>query len=91
MIYTPPEHRRKGYARSLAAFQIDHMLREYGVACAHVISTNMESASMMEMLGGRRIQETLVWRTVYWPGEAEKARLRWEEIKQQREKEKAQN
>jgi GNAT superfamily N-acetyltransferase len=79
MIYTPPEHRRKGYAKSLAAFQIDYMLREHGVACAHVISTNVESARMMEFFGARRIHEPCVWRVIYYPGEAEKAHRRAQE------------
>jgi len=81
MIYTPPEHRRKGYAKSLAAFQLDYMLREYGLACAHVVSTNIESRNLMESLGARRIHEPCVWRVLYYPGEAEKARLREQERK----------
>jgi RimJ/RimL family protein N-acetyltransferase len=74
MIYTPPEHRRHGYAKSLAAFQVDHMLEHYGVACAHVVSTNIASQGLMMSLGSRRINEPLVWRTMYWPGEAVKAK-----------------
>lgn len=80
MIYTPPEHRRKGYAKSLAGFQIDHMLREHGVACAHVVSTNVESARMMESFGARRIHEPCVWRVIYYPGEAEMAHRRAKEL-----------
>jgi len=83
MIYTPPQHRRKGYARSLAAFQIDHMLKTCGVACAHVVSTNVESESMMRSLGARRIHDPVVWRTLYWPGEAEKAQRRRQESMKQ--------
>jgi len=86
MIYTPPEHRRKGYAKSLAAFQTDYMLKNYGVAPAHVLSTNVESQNMMRMLGARKVEDPLVWRSLYWPGEAEKAARRLEEIKRQREK-----
>jgi len=85
MIYTPPGHRRKGYARSLAAFQTDYMLKNYGVAPAHVLSTNLESQNMMRSLGARRINDPVVWRSLYWPGEAEKAARRLEEIKQKRE------
>ncbi|MCH7472902.1 GNAT family N-acetyltransferase [bacterium] len=67
MIYTPPENRRKGYARSLTAFQVDHMLRHYGIACAHVISTNDASRRLLEGLGARMVDAPLVWRQVYWP------------------------
>jgi hypothetical protein len=88
MIYTPPKHRRKGYAKSLAAFQTDYMLKNYGVAPAHVLSTNVESRNMMRTLGARRVEDPLVWRSLYWPGEAKKAARRWKKIKKQREEEK---
>jgi len=88
MIYTPPKYRRKGYAKSLAAFQTDYMLREYGVAPAHVLSTNIESENLMRSLGARKIPEPLVWRSLYWPGEAKKAARRWKKVKKQREEEK---
>jgi hypothetical protein len=51
MIYTPEEHRRKGYAKSLAAFQIDHMLEKDGVACCHIISTNTASNELVKNFG----------------------------------------
>ena len=70
MIYTPEEHRRKGYARSLAAFQIDHMLRRDGIACCHVIDYNIASMNMVAGLGFKRLEEPVVWRVVFWPGEA---------------------
>lgn len=76
MIYTPPEFRRMGYAKSLAAFQVDHMLHEFGVACGHVVSTNIASQGLMMSLNARRINEPLVWRSMYWPGEAAKAKAR---------------
>lgn len=78
MIYTPPEFRRHGYAKSLAAFQVDHMLQEYGVACGHVVSTNIASQGLMMSLNARRIHEPLTWRTMYWPGEAAKAKERYD-------------
>jgi hypothetical protein len=70
MIYTPEEHRRQGYARSLAAFQIDHMLKLDGIACCHVIDFNIASMSMVAGLGFSRLEEPVVWRVVFWPGEA---------------------
>jgi hypothetical protein len=85
MIYTPPEHRRKGYAKSLAAFQIDHMLHEYGVACAHVVSTNIASQGLMMSFNARRICEPLTWRAVYWPGEAAKAKERYDALMAEKE------
>jgi len=70
MIYTPDELRRKGYARSLAAFQLDYMLKRDGLACCHVIDYNTASMNMVQSLGAICIPEPLVWRTVWWPGEA---------------------
>jgi hypothetical protein len=67
MIYTPEEHRRQGYARSLAAFQIDHMLKLDGIACCHVIDFNVPSMSMVAGLGFQRLEEPVVWRVVRWP------------------------
>jgi len=70
MIYTPPELRRHGYARSLAAFQLDHMLARDGLACCHIIDKNVASMSMIRGFGAQRWEEPVVWRNVYWPGEA---------------------
>ena len=70
MIYTPPELRRHGYARSLAAFQIDHMLGLEGFAVAHVIDDNVASMNLVASMGARHWEEPLVWRSVFWPGEA---------------------
>ncbi|MCD6119704.1 GNAT family N-acetyltransferase [bacterium] len=67
MIYTPPEHRRKGYAKSLAAFQIDYMLRRDGLAICHVINSNYASQQMLLGFGFEMIDEPLVWRPVLWP------------------------
>jgi hypothetical protein len=72
MIYTPEQHRRQGYARSLAAFQIDAMLARDGIACCHVIDTNVASMSMVHSLGAQRWEEALVWRVVFWPEAASK-------------------
>lgn len=67
MIYTPEEHRRKGYARSLAAFQIDHMLAKNVIAVCHVIEGNTASQEMLRSIGFSRIEDPLIWRPVVWP------------------------
>jgi len=67
MIYTPPAHRRKGYARSLAAFQIDHMLARDGCASALVLEENTASRQLLESFGAERLEERLGWRTIRWP------------------------
>jgi len=67
MIYTPPQHRRRGYARSLAAFQIDHMLARDGVACALVLEDNIPSQRLLESFGAERMPEKVGWRLVGWP------------------------
>lgn len=67
MIYTPLEHRRRGYARSLAAFQIDHMLRRDGIACALVLEDNIPSQRLLESFGAERMEERVGWRLVGWP------------------------
>lgn len=72
MIYTPEPLRRHGYARSLSAFQIDMMLERDGIACCHVIDTNVASMSMVAGLGAKRWEEALVWRVVTWPEPAAK-------------------
>jgi hypothetical protein len=70
MIYTPVELRRHGFARSLAAFQIDAMLAREGIACCHVIDFNTPSMLLVQSMGGVCTPEPIVWRNVYWPGEA---------------------
>jgi len=67
MIYTPEEFRRKGYARSLAAFQIDHMLGREGFACCHVVEGNSASESMVLGLGAKRDDTACCWRSIIWP------------------------
>lgn len=69
MIYTPPEHRRHGYARSLAAFQIDHMLRRDGIAYALVLEDNAPSQRLLDVFGAERLEEKVSWRLVGWPDE----------------------
>jgi hypothetical protein len=66
MIFTPPPHRRHGYARSLAALQLDTMLKLDGRAYCHVLAWNLASQGMMNSLGVSRIAEPLVWRTLTW-------------------------
>lgn len=67
MIYTPPEHRRYGYARSLACFQIDHVLRKHGFACCHVNRENVASFTMLLELGATRDETEIGWRPLNWP------------------------
>ncbi|MEP0813664.1 MAG: hypothetical protein HRF49_03240 [bacterium] len=67
MIYTPEEHRRKGYARSLAAFQIDTMLAMHGIAFCHILDWNTASQELVKGFGAEPNDEPLVWRGVAWP------------------------
>lgn len=67
MLYTPEQHRRKGYARSLWAFQIDAMLARDGIACCHVLDYNTPSMQLMQGLGGTPLLEPVVWRRLEWP------------------------
>jgi GNAT superfamily N-acetyltransferase len=67
MIYTPPEHRRKGYARSLAAFQTDYMLLRDGYAYAAVLANNTASQGMMDSLGFPRMEPPMVGRAYRVP------------------------
>lgn len=67
MVYTPEQHRRKGYARSLGAFHIDYVLRQQGLAVCHVIEGNSASEKMMASFGFSVVDDPLVWRNVYWP------------------------
>jgi hypothetical protein len=69
MIYTPAALRRQGYARSLAAVQIDTMLAREGIACCHVIDFNTPSMLLVQSMGGVCTPEAIVWRQVYWPGD----------------------
>lgn len=69
MIYTPEEHRRKGYARSLAAFQTEYVYAHHGFACCHIIDYNIPSMKMVANLGAECLEEPCVWRVVNWPEE----------------------
>lgn len=73
MIYTPPQFRRFGFARSLAAFQIDAMLKHEGFAACHIVDNNVPSMQLAASLGGTVLHEPVVWRTLYWPGEIQQA------------------
>jgi hypothetical protein len=70
MIYTPKKLRRRGYALSLAAFQIDYMLRHHGLAACFVLAHNEPSLKMMASLGARRMKPPMYWRTLEWPATA---------------------
>lgn len=59
MIHTPPEFRRNGYARSLAAFQIDYMLQTVGRAWCAVLGNNIASQAMLNSLGLNRLEERI--------------------------------
>lgn len=67
MIYTPPEHRRKGYAQSLAALQIDYMLEHFGIAVAHVVYGNKASENLLKGFGAVHTKGTVTWRSLTWP------------------------
>lgn len=68
MIYTPEEHRRRGYGRSLSAYQIQHMLRRDGIALCHVVETNVASLGMLSGLGANILPDhKVVWRVLTWP------------------------
>ncbi len=77
MIYTPPQHRRHGYGRSLAAFQVDTMLRLDGKANCFVLGWNTASQGMCNSLGMSRIPEPMVWRKLTWraPHRLRRARI----------------
>jgi hypothetical protein len=66
MIYTPPPLRRLGYARSLAAFQIDYMLARDGCTHAWVMEHNTPSKTMLESLGFNRLPWLAVTYNAYW-------------------------
>jgi len=67
MIYTPPEHRRKGYGQALAALQIDCMLARDGIAVAHVVIGNRASEGLLKGFGAQHSAGTITWRSLRWP------------------------
>jgi hypothetical protein len=56
-----------GYARSLTAFAVDHLLAAHGFACCHVVGDNTASIEMCEALGATRDDSRVVWRILLWP------------------------
>jgi hypothetical protein len=66
MIYTPEQHRGHGYATSLGAFQVDHMLASSGLAWAQVRWNNLPSQRIMEKFGARRTREALTRGIFCW-------------------------
>ena len=66
-IFTPPQHRGKGYASSLAALQVDCMLAMQGLAVASVRVDNIGSYRIFEGLGARHIRGPLTWSRLLLP------------------------
>ena len=66
MIYTPEEHRGRGYGTSLGAFQVDHMLARDGMAWAQVRWNNTASQRIMDKFGARRTREPLSRAVFFW-------------------------
>jgi len=69
MIFTPEKHRRRGFAKSLAAFQINYMLETTGHATCHVMEWNEASQRMVALFGMNRFNEPMIRRTLFWPEE----------------------
>jgi GNAT superfamily N-acetyltransferase len=67
MIFTPEEHRGKGYASSLAAFQADEMLRRYGFATAHIWHDNYPSQALLKKMEFRKFPGYFTWIRLYLP------------------------
>ena len=68
-VFTPPEHRGKGYASSLAALQVDTMLAMQGLAAASVRLDNEGSYRIFQGLGAEPLEEVQTWSNLEWPGE----------------------
>ena len=67
MIYTPPRHRRKGYARSLAAFQVDYVLSKGKTAWCAILGSNLASQHTVESLGIGRMNGLMYWHNFEFP------------------------
>ncbi|MCD6120150.1 hypothetical protein J7K50_10000 [bacterium] len=67
MIYTPEELRGRGYASSLAAFQVDEMLRRDGIASAHIWHSNEPSRALVKKLGFERFAGWFGWYRLFFP------------------------
>ena len=67
MIFTPMEHRRHGYALSLAAFQTDEILSREPCAVAHIAHDNKASMAVVRRLGAMRWERPITWRRILFP------------------------
>ncbi|MEP0815184.1 MAG: hypothetical protein HRF49_11055 [bacterium] len=67
MIHTPEHLRGKGYASSLAAFQVDHMLAVDGQATAHIWHENHPSQALLRKLGANKLEGYFCWILAYFP------------------------
>jgi predicted GNAT family acetyltransferase len=65
-IYTPPEHRGKGYGKSLTALHVDVLLGLRGIAVASVRVDNAASYRMFQALGAHHIRGPMTWSTLLW-------------------------
>jgi hypothetical protein len=65
-IFTPPEHRGKGYGKSVTALQVDTVLERQGLAVASIRLDNAASYRMLLAVGGRHIRGPLTWSTLLW-------------------------
>ena len=54
-VYTPDEHRRKGYAGALVAALTEHMLSEYDFCVLYTDLSNPTSNALYERVGYRRV------------------------------------
>jgi GNAT superfamily N-acetyltransferase len=68
-IFTLPEHRGRGYGKSLTASQVDDTLRHRGIAVASVSVDNPASSRMLEALGAHHLPQPLTWSDMLWPDE----------------------
>jgi hypothetical protein len=67
MIYTPEQHRRQGYALSLAAYMLDYILSREGFAACHIADVNAASQGVVRSLGAQRWEPMISWRRLLWP------------------------
>lgn len=66
-IYTPKEHRGKGYASSLTALHVDTLLARQGLAAASISVLNPASYRIMLGLGAKHIRGPMTWSEMEWP------------------------
>ncbi len=67
MIYTPEEHRGKGFGSSLTAYQTDEMLKLDGIASAHIWHDNYASQTLVKKLGFEQFEGYFGWWRFYFP------------------------